>query len=167
MSSTPGVAPAPGSARPDPAIESLNLSPKAKAAAYQLKSRFPGVIFTSGRRGRDDQARAMASNVALNRKWIVQTYMDGDAVRACQQWVDQHPEKVSKADIAAGLTAVFNSLSDAQVGRVSKHLSGDAFDVQPVPNGEGIKQMLRDLTQQMGGKFLDREGGLERWHAQF
>jgi hypothetical protein len=30
-------------------------------------------MFTSGRRDKDDQARAMASNVVKNRKWIGET----------------------------------------------------------------------------------------------
>ncbi|HUI83690.1 MAG TPA: hypothetical protein VL240_05675 [Candidatus Binatia bacterium] len=152
----------------DPAIEALNLTSVARDAAYRLKARFPGVVFTSGRRNRAEQASAMASNVVLHRNWIKETYIDSDAIRACQRWVDQHPEKKSRSDIAAGLTAVLDSLTDAQLSQVSKHLSGDAFDVQPVShNGAAIKQMLRELTQKTGGKFLAEEGGLLRWHAQF
>ncbi len=161
----------PGTARaavPDPAIEALYLSATAKSAAYQLKAAFPTIEFTSGRRDKAAQASAMASNVVLNRNWIRQTYMDSDAIRACQGWVDQHPQVTTKADLAAGLLSVLNSLTDEQLSHVSKHLSGDAFDVQPVDdNADAIVQFMRDLTQRMGGKFLDHEGGLRRWHAQF
>lgn len=59
---------------PDPTIEKLNLNGSAKQAAYQLKAKHPGIVFTSGRRDKADQARARASNVAKNRKWIAQTY---------------------------------------------------------------------------------------------
>ena len=58
----------------DPAIEALNLRGAARRAAYALKKVHPAVKFTSGRRGKEDQARAMASNVVSNRKWIEQTY---------------------------------------------------------------------------------------------
>ncbi len=163
-----GAVAAPIGPAKDAAIEALNLSDTAKNAAYKLKAQFPKVIFTSGRRDKAAQASAMASNVVQNRNWIKQTYIDSDAIRACQQWVDDNPDKVTRADIAAGLEAVLDGLTDAQLSHVSKHLSGDAFDVQPVTeNADAIKQMLRTLTQQAGGKFLDKEGGLLRWHAQF
>jgi hypothetical protein len=49
---------------------------------------------------------------------------------------------------------------------MSRHLSGDAFDVQPVEdNADAIKQTIRKLPGLQ--LFLDREGGLVRWHAQF
>ena len=58
----------------DSAIEKLDLEPAARAAAYELKRLHPGVVFTSGRRDKVGQARAMASNVVKNREWITQTY---------------------------------------------------------------------------------------------
>ena len=152
----------------DPDIEALDLSDKAKKAAYRLKAKFPNIVFTSGRRDKAAQARAMASNVVLNRKWIKQTYHSSEAIKACQKWVDDHPEKKTKAEIAAGLKSVLDGLTDKELAQVSKHLSGDAFDVQPVTNdAKEIKHMLRELTKETGGKFLDKEGGLVRWHAQF
>ena len=50
---------------------------------------------------------------------------------------------------------------------MSKHFSGEAFDVQPVPGskGEAIKAAIRKLPGLV--KFLEAEGGLVRWHAQF
>jgi hypothetical protein len=171
------ISPAPGAAglrRPDvaaappldPAIEALRLRGAAREAAYALKRAHPSVRFTSGRRSKDDQARAMASNVVKNRNWIGQTYKPGVVSKGCQQWVDDHPEAKTKEQIAAGLLSVMNGASDADVGKVSKHLSGDAFDVQPVDvNAEAIKATIRGLTGL--DKFLDKEGGLVRWHAQF
>ena len=150
------------------AIEALDLAPVAKAAAYELKRLHPAVVFTSGRRDKAGQARAMASNVVKNRnrKWIVQTYKASEACTACQKWVDDHPEATTQAQIQDGLLSVFNSLSDNQLGVLSNHLSGKAFDVQPVDQGaEAIKASIRGLKGLE--LFLDREGGLTRWHAEF
>src|SRR5262245_34442339 len=108
---------------PDPAIEALNLAPAARAAAYALQRLHPGVVFTSGRRDKVGQARAMASNVVENRKWIEQTYKASEARTACQRWVDSHPAATTQAQIQEGLVSVFNSLSADQLGNLSKHLS--------------------------------------------
>lgn len=150
----------------DPAIERLQLRGAAKRAAYALKKAHPAVTFTSGRRGKSDQARAMASNVVLNRQWIVQTYAASAASRACQAWVDRHPEAATKEEIAAGLLVVLEGQSDAQLAQLSKHLSGDAFDVKPVElDAAKIKRTIRGLRGLQ--RFLEKEGGLVRWHAQF
>ena len=150
----------------DPEIEKLDLAPAAKAAAYELKRLHPGVVFTSGRRDTVAQARAMASNVAKKRKWIVETYKESTARAACQTWVDDHPEATTPAQIQEGLLSVFNSLTPDQLGGLSKHLSGNAFDVQPVDkDAAAIKASIRGLEGL--GLFLEREGGLERWHAEF
>ena len=150
----------------DADIEGLNLSATAKAAAYALKKQFPDIVFTSGRRDKAAQASAMASNVVSNRKWIGQTYMSNDASKACQKWVDDNPDKKTKSEITEGLTGVLDGLTDEQLGQLSKHLSGDAFDVQPVTkDADKIKAAIKALPGL--GKFLDTEGGLVRWHAQF
>lgn len=150
----------------DPAIETLHLAATAKKAAYALKKIHPTIVFTSGRRNKADQARAMAGNVVSNRQWIKQTYADTKASRECQKWIDNHPAAKTQSEIAAGLLSVLNGLSDTEIGRLSKHLSGEAFDVQPVTqNANEIKATIRKLPGLT--KFLDREGGLVRWHAQF
>jgi hypothetical protein len=90
----------------------------------------------------------MASNIVSSndRNWIKDTYK---AATALQSWVD-----------------VLDAMSDQDKGKVSKHLSGDAFDVQPqAKDGATIKGDIKKLPGLT--KFLDREGGLERWHAQF
>ena len=161
-----GAAAGAAAATLDPAIEALNLRGTARTAAYALKKAHPSVTFTSGRRTKEDQARAMASNVVQNRKWIGQTYKPGIVSTGCQTWVNSHPEAKTKEQIAAGLLSVMNAATDADLGKLSKHLSGDAFDVQPVQtNAEAIKKTIRGLAGL--GKFLDKEGGLVRWHAQF
>ena len=150
----------------DPAIEALDLAATARTAAYGLKKAHPAVEFTSGRRSKEDQARAMAGNVVKNRKWIEQTYASSTLRTRCQEWVDANADKTTQAQIAAGLVSVFNTVTDADLGKFSKHLSGEAFDVQPVDkDAEEIKKTIRSLVGL--SKFLDTEGGLVRWHAQF
>ena len=150
----------------DPEIEILGLRPIARAAAYALKAQHPGVIFTSGRRNKVDQARAMSQNIAQNRLYIVQTYRETKVSRLCQQWVDEHPNAVSAQQIAVGLLSVLNALSDSDAGQLSRHLSGDAFDVQPVlPDIDGIMVTIRTLKGLH--QFLEKEAGLDRWHAEF
>lgn len=150
----------------DKAIEALNLSPIAKAAAYELKRQHPAVVFTSGRRDKAEQAGAMATNVINNRKWIVQTYAVSPASAACQKWVDTNPTATTVSQIRDGLISVFNSLTDAQMEKLSKHLAGAAFDVQPViKDAAAIKATIRKLKGLR--LFLEKEGGLVRWHAEF
>jgi len=157
---------APKTAENDPEIEALKLAPTARTAAYALKKAHPSVNFTSGRRSKEDQAHAMASNVVKNRKWIEETYLNSLLRKRCQDWVDNHPDKRTQAEIQQGLISVFNASDDDDLSKFSKHLSGMAFDVQPVENNaEKIKQTIRGLSEL--DKFLEKEGGLVRWHAQF
>src|SRR5258708_6001953 len=150
----------------DPAIEVLNLQETARKAAYLLKKAHPSVIFTSGRRDKAAQARAMASNVVIRRDWIACTYVPSEARDQCQNWVDNHAHAKTLTDLEAGLTGVLDSLTDALLARLSKHLAGDAFDVQPVVrDADAIKQTIRSLPGLSA--FLEREGGLVRWPAQF
>lgn len=153
-------------AKSDPQIEKLDLQPTARRAAYALKLKHPQVIFTSGRRGKGDQARAMSQNVVLQRDWIRMTYVDGKVSRACQAWVDAHPEATSASAIEAGLMTVFNSMDDIELGQFSLHMSGNAFDLQPMePDTAGIKASIQALPGYK--KFLEKEGNLVRWHAEF
>jgi hypothetical protein len=162
----PPTAPVAAPVATDAAIEALDLATTARAGAYALKAAHPRVSFTSGRRSKEDQARAMSGNVVVNRKWIEQTYADSPLRTKCQAWVDNHPDKKTAAEFAAGLVSVFNTVADADLGKLSKHLSGEAFDVQPVDkDAEEIKKTIRGLAGL--SKFLDIEGGLVRWHAQF
>ncbi|MDB5812935.1 MAG: hypothetical protein JWM03_1698 [Rhodocyclales bacterium] len=165
------VGTSPGSTAPaaevlDAEIEALDLAATARTAAYALKKAHPAVKFTSGRRDKQDQARAMASNVVKNRKWIEATYKDSPLRKKLQDWVDNNPDKKTQADIQAGLSSVFDSVGDDELGKFSKHLSGMAFDVQPVTqDADAIKKTIRGLAGL--DLFLEMEGGLERWHAQF
>lgn len=160
-------APEASTAVPDD-ILALDLAATAQAAAVELRGKHPTVTFTSGRRDKAEQASAMASNIvsSSNRNWISDTYADSSGRRALQKWVDDNPKATDQEGIAAGLLGVLDGLSDAQLGAISKHLSGQAFDVQPVTeNADTIKKDIQALTGIT--KFLDKEGGLVRWHAQF
>lgn len=149
----------------DPTIEVLTLSPVARTAAYALRKAQPDVIFTSGRRSLAEQAAAMAGNVVLNRQWIAQTYKSSEAKTALQAWVNAHPAAKTKDAIATGLLSVLVSLGDKATA-ISRHLTGDAFDVKPVsPDTTNIRTSIRQLPGLV--LFLEKEGGLVRWHAQF
>lgn len=148
-------------------VDRLNLGPSARAAALALLAKHPGVVFTSGRRDAADQARAMAGNIVWNRRWIAETYRATAERDALQAWVDAHPEAKTKEAIAAGLLAIMETWGDAQRARLSRHFAGLAFDVRPVGGaaGEAIKTTIRKLPGLV--KFLEQEGGLTRWHAEF
>ncbi len=148
-------------------IESLNLSPKAKKTAEQLLKEYPDIVFTSGRRDLAGQAHAMAGNVVKKRDWIGKTYASNDASKACQKWVDDHPEATTQKQIAAGLLETLKGLGP-KAGQMSKHLSGDAFDIQPVKDQEKADAIKKSIKELPGLKqFLDHEGGLEIWHVGF
>lgn len=144
-------------------IEEMDLQPAAKKAATILQSKHPNIQFTSGRRSLSQQAHAMAANVIKNRKWIGQTYLAGAKL---QKWVDQHPEAKTVDQITAGLAQVMKGMPEDELMKISRHLTGRAFDVRPVTaNAAAVKA---DILKLPGlHKFLDKEGGLVRWHAQF
>jgi hypothetical protein len=149
------------------ALDRLNLAPSARTAALALLAAHPEVVFTSGRRDAEAQALAMAGNVALNRRWIAATYRASAERDQLQAWVDAHPEATTRDAIAAGLLLIMETWGDAQRARLSRHFAGLAFDVRPVAGaaGEAIKATIRKLPGLV--KFLEKEGGLVRWHAEF
>lgn len=149
----------------DPAIEKLQLADIARAAAYKLKATHPGVRFTSGRRTLIRQAEAMAENVAEKRDWIEKTYSASTLRSQCQDWVDSHATITKPSDIAAGFLEIFKHATTEDLNRFSKHLSGMAFDVKPMPGSPQIVATIQALPGLK--KFLQKEGGLVRWHAEF
>jgi peptidoglycan hydrolase-like protein with peptidoglycan-binding domain len=169
-STPPAGAPSGGSPPPsggvDPAIEKLNLLEPARSGAYAIKRKHPWVVFTSGRRDAAGQAWAMAGNVVKSRAWIGQTYARNPVSIAAQAWVDAHPEARTQQAIADGLLSVFRQFSARDLGRLSFHMSGLAFDIRPVPAQESaIRQTVNTLP---GVKeFLTKEGDLIIWHVGF
>jgi hypothetical protein len=146
-------------------IEELNLAPIAKAAATALKAKHPQVEFTSGRRDIRQQAHAMAGNIVAlhDRKWIGKTYL---AAAKCQACVDQNPGAVTVDALTDLLEETMRAMPEDELMKISRHLTGRAFDVRPVTaNAEAIKATISSLPGLH--KFLDKEGGHVRWHAQF
>lgn len=148
-------------------IDDLHLVDYAKEAAKKLLSDFPNVVFTSGRRDVAQQASAMAGNIVQNRDWIKETYLASPERDSLQAWVDANPDATTKDAIAAGLVSIMSSWSDDQKRNLSRHFSGQAFDVQPMNGtvGDDVKAAIKALPNLR--KFLDNEGGLIIWHADF
>jgi hypothetical protein len=146
-------------------IDEMQLEPAAREAATILKNKHPKLEFTSGRRTVRQQAHAMARNIVErpDRKWIEKTYL---AAARLQQWVDLNPQAVTVDAITDGLEQTMNAMAQDELLKISKHLTGRAFDIKPVIlNSKIIKA---DILQLPGlHKFLDHEGGKVRWHAQF
>lgn len=148
-------------------IDDLNLVDYAKTAAQTLQSQFLDVVFTSGRRDVAQQARAVAGNVVQNRDWIKETYLASPERDALQGWVNSNADATTASAIAAGLAGIMSSWTDDQKSRLSRHFSGQAFDVQPMTgsHGDDVKVAIKALPNLR--KFLDNEGGLVIWHADF
>lgn len=152
----------------DPAVDALDLQPKAKAAANKLKKKFPAISFTSGRRDEvSEQASAMAGNVVSNRNWITETYKDKTLAAKLQKWLDDNPKATKKDEIAKGLADTMSTWTDTEKGKLSAHFTGEAFDIQPqTDKAAEIKAEVDSLAKKDGGQFLEKEGGLVRWHVQ-
>lgn len=138
--------------------------------ARALSKMYPGVEFTSGRRTRESHAWAMAQNIVIGgRKWIAKTYKASPVSKALQRWLDVNPQATTAHDISEGLLGLLNGYTDEQLEALSLHFSGRAVDIQPLdgPDAAGLLMSIRTLVQQFGGRFIEREGGLRRWHCQF
>ena len=104
----------------------------------------------------------MAYNVVRNPDFIGETY-HSPAGAACQQWVSNNPGATTQIAIAAGLAGVLNGLPDAVLSHLSKHLSGDAFDVQPVTDPGSAATIIAAIRALPGlTEFLTSEGGMAR-----
>lgn len=146
---------------PPLAVRVLNLHGVALAAATELARKFAGVVFASGRRTVREQARAMAANAAADVDFVRSTYVNSLAARRCQAWVDMH--LTAKQDqIAEAFERILCDLPDSELAHLTRHVSGDAFDV--VPSTAAVRAFLVELADRHGGKFLDHEGKLLRWH---
>ncbi len=146
----------------------MGLVGKALDTAMRLKRMFPNAVITSGLRTVSDQARSMAQNVVLDRHWISATYLPSKASEACQKWAFDHPA-AAKDELETAFNSILHGFTSDELAKLSKHLSGDAFDVLPIAGivGLPIKNEMRSLAAELGGKFLEHEGSLVRWHIQF
>jgi hypothetical protein len=146
-------------------IEDPGLLDFVAEAAQMLLTAHPEVVFTSGRRAVKGQADAMASNGVQRRNWIQQTYVKTAERDALQKWIEDHPEATTRLTISAGPESVMNGWTDEQKRPVSLHFSGQAFDVQPVANGDAVVKTIKSLSNLR--QFLELEGCLRRWHTDF
>lgn len=153
-------------------IDQLRLSPTAKKAALFILDKHPYVQFTSGRRDATEQAHAMACNIVTDPKWIMRTYIRGAALQTA---VDVHRVQGGAWNVSAiegVLCDAMLSLTDAELRGLSRHYTGDAFDLKPINGEQGqavlatIKEMKLDPSFDLE-KFLTKEGDLVRWHLQF
>lgn len=152
-------------------IDQMHLSRYAREGAEILQRECPFVIFTSGRRDLDAQAKAMAENVYLDRNFVHKVYRHGAAIHA---WVLENPQINTVDELHDGIYTFMLGMSDADLWTLSAHLTGDAFDVKPLVNsageptlyGQKILSVMNDLPN-LSAKPLTREGSLVRWHCQF
>jgi hypothetical protein len=150
-----------------------SLEPNARNVALRLLMQFPQLVLTSGRRCVDDQCRAMAENEAEARDWVRRTYAESPVEVAVCSWLDQNPSITDVAGIETGLLGVLAGFDQLELHQLSWHLSGEAFDIQPLTDesATAVTSAIRDeiiAIIQGGGsaKFLPSEGGLLRWHVQ-
>jgi hypothetical protein len=146
------------------------LNPIAQSVATDFLSAYPDAVLTSGKRDLLGQCSAMASNVAVNRRWIAETYVSSDASIAAQAWVDQNPTVTTVMAISSGLYSVLQPLTPDQLDHLSWHLAGDAFDAAPVQD-PGQAACARELVGARilaggAGKVLTNEGGIAKLHVQ-
>ena len=143
-----------------PQISSLNLMADVALKAQQLFNLNNNTVFTSGRRDKKQQAHAMATNIVENSQYIVETYASSPASTELQQWVDNNPSSDVET-IANGLYSVMATMTPDVISRLSKHLSGRAFDLQPHScTYDEANSLNPDL-------FLTTEAGLTIWHLQW
>jgi hypothetical protein len=149
------------------------LKPRAANAANRLLLQFPYLVLTSGVRLVDGQCEAMAENEAKARDWVQDTYKASPVELAVKSWLDANPTITDVAGIETGLLGVLAQFSPAEMHSLSWHLTGEAFDIQPLTDDRApaVKSAIGELViaEIEGGgsaKFLSSEGGLLRWHIQ-
>jgi len=158
----------------------MGLVGDALACAEDITKRF-GAKLTSGKRTISEQALAMAKNVVKDRerlrkldpytvrpsKWIVNTYNTARIANECQDWVDRHPD-APESTMANAFCMVIAAFPPDEQRRLSRHLTGEALDVEPMTGarGEELMNALKDWAVRKGGRFLTREGALVVWHWQ-
>jgi hypothetical protein len=112
----------------------------------------------------------MAANEYREPGWIETTYVDSPAKRACVAAVRKLRGRAgggtTRQAIQAALLVLFAPMTDDQLGALTLHLCGRAFDVRPRLDRPEVAAYLAEEARKRGGKFLDREGGLLRYHWQ-
>lgn len=148
-------------------MEELDLDPIMRSRAEELRARCPWVIYTSGRRDLDAQARAMAQNhVADPQTYLTKTYRNGKIFLAAI--VELAPvDQRSVPKVAAAIRSVFEEQPEALRW---KHQDGTCVDIQPLEDafgeptekGRAVVSFIQNCPDTV--LFIRREGGLRRWH---
>jgi len=153
-------------------IAQLHLAPYARMGAEWALARHPGLVFTSGRRDVLDQARVMAQNVVRHgRQWVTQTYQPSPLITTLQEWLHRHDDIRETKQIAEGFYDCLLACHSGELTRLSRHLTGDAWDAAWPGDVEGasiVDDIAINMPAEYGfDKVIDREGGLRVIHVQF
>mgnify|MGYP001609445174 CR=1 FL=1 len=147
----------------------MELQPYVADAAAILMAQCPWVEFTSARRDWFSQAHAMAVNVLNARQdgnwnWLAQVYRKEPTL---QEWVNDHPEVVTRQEMTEGLYRTMQALPDDLKVRFA-HPAGRAFDLLPPDTTDHDQELIRRVkVLPKLQRFLTSEGGLRIYHAQF
>ena len=150
-------------------FDQLNLTGSALYAATKIKERFPNVVFTSGTRTLDSQARAVAQNIyrLQDSGWVSATYRDSAFIRKLNQEIINNWASIkgNESIILQTVKRVFDN-DNAGAKLMSKHLIGYAFDLRVnCVNYDELNSFVKTLPG--FNQFLTREGGLAVWHIEF
>lgn len=150
-----------GLAAPEPMPPGLCRA--ARAGLEAVRARVPSAHVTSGRRTREDEARAWADNIARRRRWMrLLKAADRPELVAAQAWIDANWKTLrgKPEPIAIRLTEVFAGLPDADMARISPHFGGSALDLRKHP-----RLGRRLLTGLPHVRVVLDEG--DHWHVDF
>ena len=135
----------------------------ARVGLEALRVKLPMAHVTSGRRTREDEARAWADNIARRRRWMrLLKVADRQELALAQAWIDANWRTLRgrPAPIAEHLAAIFAALPDADMARISPHFGGSAVDLRKHPRlGRRLLGGLPNVRA-----VLD-EG--DHWHVDF
>lgn len=148
-------------------LTQLHLAPTMAQRAAELQNLFPSVVFLSGRRDLESQAHAMSCQVVTDRRWIRKTYLHAAALQSA---VDAHPSAKTVEALQEVLYQTLLAMDSPTLSHVSDHLQGDAVDLVPMedaqglftPTGQAVYIWIHDCPDTK--TFLTREGGKVIWH---
>lgn len=147
-------------------IAALHLAPVAESGARLFSAQYPAVLFTSGRRTVAEQAHAMAGHVLKNPHWIGEVYLHGQALQASINSYLAMGYPWTFDAVAQTLYDTLISLPVEDQLKISRHLSGHAFDCAwDADEGDAMAEYAKTLP---GVEVvLDNEAGVRLIHVQF
>lgn len=146
-------------------IERLRLEPSAHVVASTLLSRFPALLFTSGRRDVLSQAKAMAPHVYTNAHWIEEVYLAGHPLQVAVNTYRGSALPWNIDEITNVLRVTMLHMPDAQLNALSYHLTGYAFDCAWDDRfGDDVAAFARRIPYV--NKVLTSEAGFHILHVQ-